>query len=378
MKKLSITSATFLILTSASTLALAAPVADTITTFESGTPAVAADVNANFATLKNAININDGEATTHAADAAAHHSKYTDAEATAAATTAAGAAVATHTAVPDAHHAPYTDTNAVGAILAADGPGSGLDADTLDGLDSADLAAAAHTHVGADITDLGACPGDMVAVGSICIDKYEAFVTTDVAGSIAATGGSCNINGTDCSAPGTEIYAQSVAGVTPSSGFTWFQAQQACAMVGKRLPTNAEWQMAAAGTPAPDGTPTACVTDNIGGTGAGLGIQPTGSRAACVSNFGAFDMAGNVLEWVADWMAGNAAQTTGGTPAFGGPSSADKITAQAGSVDGTNWPAGILRGGSQETDTADAGIYFFVSDISPALVDINTGFRCAK
>jgi len=45
----------------------------------------------------------------------------------------ATAAVAAHAGVASAHHSRYTDGEAVAAILAADGTGSGLDADLLDG-----------------------------------------------------------------------------------------------------------------------------------------------------------------------------------------------------------------------------------------------------
>jgi len=41
--------------------------------------------------------------------------------------------ITSHAADDSAHHAPYTDTNAVSAIKAADGAGSNLDADLLDG-----------------------------------------------------------------------------------------------------------------------------------------------------------------------------------------------------------------------------------------------------
>ena len=41
--------------------------------------------------------------------------------------------IATHTAIVGAHHVRYTNAEAVAAILAADGSGSGLDADLLDG-----------------------------------------------------------------------------------------------------------------------------------------------------------------------------------------------------------------------------------------------------
>ena len=365
MKKLSITSATFLVLTSASTLALAAPVDTTnFTTFAPNTPAVADEVNKNFDAIKSAVDANDTTSAAHAADTAAHHSKYTDAEAGAEANLAVGA----HTAVPDAHHIRYSDGEASAAIKAADGTGSNLDADMLDGLDSTDFSAAGHTHVEADITDLGACPGDMVAVGSICIDKYEAYVTTTPTGSTAVNpvaNVDCSVNGTNC----TAVYAQSLPAVTPSTNFTWFQAQQACANVGKRLPTNAEWQMAAAGTPNPV-TGAECVVDKVG-------IQVTGSIPGCISNYDALDMVGNVLEWVADWVPGSGAETIAVANAnFGG----DRITAKNAFNQGTgaNMPAAILRGGSQFTPTAEAGVFFYAADSSPAIQSPNVGFRCAK
>ncbi len=59
----------------------------------------------------------------------------------------------------------------------------------------------------------------------------------------------CADNGQGCKA-GTAgaIYARSVPGVTPSRFITYFQAQQALANSGKRLPSNAEWQQAVVST----------------------------------------------------------------------------------------------------------------------------------
>jgi len=47
--------------------------------------------------------------------------------------------VAAHAAISDAHHARYTDGEAWAAVLANDGAGSGLDADTVDGLHANEL-----------------------------------------------------------------------------------------------------------------------------------------------------------------------------------------------------------------------------------------------
>ena len=156
------------------------------------------------------------------------------------------------------------------------------------------------------------CPVDMVKVGGICVDVYEASVW-----SLPPTGSGprgtqyggvsdnypCSDNGNDCSGA-NPIFAASLPGVTPSGFITWFQAQQACANVGKRLLTNAEWQMAAAGTPTAyepgaDNGMTDCNTSTAGA------VVATGSRSNCVSNWGVFDMVGNLYEWVADWIQDN-------------------------------------------------------------------------
>jgi hypothetical protein len=83
-----------------------------------------------------------------------------------------------------------------------------------------------------------------------------------------------------------------------TSPITWFQAQEACANAGKRLPSNAEWQVAANGTPdpGPDNGTTDCNTAST------FAVALTGSRSNCVSARRAFDMVGNLYEWVADWV----------------------------------------------------------------------------
>ncbi len=52
----------------------------------------------------------------------------------------------THKASTNAHHTRYADAEAVAAIKAADGAGSGLDADTVDGQDASAFAATEHGH----------------------------------------------------------------------------------------------------------------------------------------------------------------------------------------------------------------------------------------
>lgn len=69
--------------------------------------------------------------------------------------------------------------------------------------------------------------------------------------------------GSDPPSPG--VYAVSIPGVLPTTCTSWFRAEQACALSGKRLPTNQEWQRAAAGTPDPgaaDDGITTCATNS--------------------------------------------------------------------------------------------------------------------
>ena len=161
------------------------------------------------------------------------------------------------------------------------------------------LARTSAEHVVVDVQGYfypatGTCPDDMVAAGSVCVDKYEASLI-DASGA-PADSTTCSADGSNCADDSdattpvnSPIFAQSVAGVLPANSPSWFQASIACANVGKRLPSASEWQMAAAGTNGAD-----C---NAAPGGA---LASTGASANCVSTAGAFDMVGNLWEWTAD------------------------------------------------------------------------------
>jgi formylglycine-generating enzyme required for sulfatase activity len=239
------------------------------------------------------------------------------------------------------------------------------------------------------------CPADAVIAGTVCMDTYEASVwrvpgptTLNVAlvkkiqqgkataALLAAAGATqlgvvgddyapCTDNGQNCL---DDIYAVSLPGVTPSADLTWFQAQAACENARKRLPTSAEWQAAVIGTPDPglDNGTTDCNTDAFGGSVA------TGSRTSCKSARGAYDMVGNVDEWVADWVPRSAAcgtwsasvSPTGDLQCLGGAATMGE-------------PGALLRGGD----------FGFGDDAGPLTVDGTRepseaydviGFRCAR
>ena len=256
------------------------------------------------------------------------------------------------------------------------------------------LSVTTSAFAGSPRTFVRGCAPDAVLVGPLCLDKYETSVwrvpnptTTNAAlvrairrgrvteaemiasgaeqlGAKADDYAPCLDNGQNCD---DDIYAASLPSVIPSANITWFQAEEACANSGKRLPTNAEWQVGANGRPdpGPDDGVADCNTSSDGAA------SLTGSRSSCVSGRGAFDMVGNLAEWVADWVP---------LPEFcpGWASFSDDDMCFAGASTNTNSPGALVRGGAFAALGGRRAGPYAIHPFAPFHATTFIGFRCAR
>jgi formylglycine-generating enzyme required for sulfatase activity len=106
-----------------------------------------------------------------------------------------------------------------------------------------------------------------------------------------------------CTEPGNTRWKNPAYADHPVTNVDWEQANAYARWVGGRLPTEAEWEKAARGVegkiyPWGDQPPTAQLLNFNSQV---KDTKPVGSYPDGASPYGAWDMAGNVWEWTADW-----------------------------------------------------------------------------
>ncbi len=208
----------------------------------------------------------------------------------------------------------------------------------------------------------GVHPGHVVYVEPFYIDKYE---VTNVLYRLCVDVGECEPPKGADSKTRPIYYGNVEFNEYPVVNVDWYMAKQYCEWRGARLPTEAEWEKAARhtdgrtypwGYEAPDcafanydGADAVCVGDTVA-----VGGYENGQ-----SVYGAFNMSGNVSEWVNSLYLVYPYLSTDGR--------------EDAAMDGLR----VVRGGSWRSPVEEITTYHRFG-VDPSRDGVDTGFRCAR
>ena len=177
-------------------------------------------------------------------------------------------------------------------------------------------------------------PANLIQLDAFYLDKYEVS-NADYAKFLQANNGK---------APWHWVQGKIPAGEekVPIFNVNWFEADAYCKWVGKRLPTEAEWEKAARGGAESKRYPWGDRLDrNMANFLADPMMKTSNGTTPCRSypqnGFGLFDMAGNVWEWVSDWYDPQYYQTSPARNPIGPPPTVLRL------LRGGSWLAADVR-----------------------------------
>jgi sulfatase modifying factor 1 len=233
------------------------------------------------------------------------------------------------------------------------------------------------------------CPREMTRVGTVCIDRYEAHLARR-----NARGGLEPFPPWERPVD-ADLVAVSAAGVKPQTFVSRIEAARACQNAGKRLCSVSEWYSACRGpdnTTYPYGPRFVKDRCNVGKphllsllfgknpkewrydehfNHADLARRPgflanASEYSGCVNGYGAYDLVGNLHEWVADSVDSSLSEKL---------PLKDGIRARLRANNGK----GIFMGGFfSTTNQHGEGCNFVTIAHEPRYHDYSTGFRCCK
>jgi formylglycine-generating enzyme required for sulfatase activity len=210
-------------------------------------------------------------------------------------------------------------------------------------------------------------PAHAVSLSAFAIDQTE--VTVGQYWECVEAGG-CALPDSAGSQAGSHYFNDPAFDNYPMVNVPWTEANRYCLWRGKRLPTEAEWEMAAgwdiereAKLFWPWGNTPDQVQANLGDTSIGAPAA-VGSYPADASPSGVLDMAGNVSEWVFDWYKVDTYSNSDNTDPIGPANRRGEGSGR------------VVRGGSF-ADSPDQARTANRRSQEPAYGFSSIGFRCA-